>query len=257
MVFAELALVGGLLIGGILLLTEGPRFQAVYHILRNAPGPVRDLDGYRGPVQIEGPAVAGAEGTVTAPLTGSECLAYSYDVEQLGMVGDEGVWKTLTAGMGGVGFVVEDDTGRVAVDPTGAEVHLEDHRETVSPGEDLPGRLAEFVAASPDVDPQDRTVDLRVTEVTIGQRQRFTERRLDVGEQVYVYGQATTGQAVEWGSDLVDSRVADSDALPAFVISDTDHRGTAWRIARPALWKVLIGLNTLGIVVVVGGSLLL
>lgn len=257
MVFAELALLGGLLIGGILLVTEGPRFRAAYHILRNAPGPVRELDGSRGPVQVEGRAVAGAEGTVTAPLTGTECLAYSYDVEQFGPVGDHGAWKTLTTGMGGVDFVVEDDTGRVAVDPSGAEFHFEDHRETVSPGEDMPEHLAEFVAASPDVDPQDLTVNLLVTEFTMGQRQRFTERRLDVGEQVYVYGQATTGEAVEWGSDLVDSVVADSDALPAFVISDSDQRGTAWNIARPALWKVLIGLNTLGIVVVVGGLFLM
>jgi len=255
MVFAELALVGGLLIGGILLLTEGARFRAVYHILRKAPGPVRELGGSRGPSQVEGRAVAGAEGTVTAPLTGSECLLYNYDVERLDTV--SGGWTTLTAGMGGVDFAVEDDTGRVAVDPTGAEFHFEDHRETVSPGDDMPERLAAFVAASSDVDPDTLTLDLRVTEVTFGNRHRFTERRLDVDEQVYVYGQATTGQAAEWGSDLVDSRVADSDALPAFVISDTDHRGTAWRIARPALWKVLIGLNTLGIVIVIGGLFLM
>jgi len=255
MVFVELALVGGLLIGGILLLTEGQRFRAVYHILRNAPGPVQKLAGYGGPVQIEGRAVAGAEGTVTAPLTGSECLLYSYDVERLDTV--DVSWTTLTAGMGGVDFAVEDDTGRVAVDPTGAEFHFEDHRETVSPGDDMSERLAAFVDASSDVDPDTLTLDLRVTEITLGNRHRFTERRLDVGEQVYVYGQATTGQAAEWGSDLVDSRVADGDALPAFVISDTDQRGTAWRIARPALWKVLIGLNTLGIVVVIGGLFLM
>jgi hypothetical protein len=182
-------------------------------------------------------------------------LLYSYDVERLSTV--DGGWKTLTTGMGGVDFAVEDDTGRVVVDPTGAEFHFEDHPETVSPGEEMPDHLAEFVAASPDVDPQTRTLDLRVTEITFGNRHRFTERRLDVGEQVYVYGQATTGQANEWGSDLVGSRVADSDGGQRFVISDTDQRGTAWRIARPAVWKVLIGLNTLGIVVVVGGLLLL
>jgi hypothetical protein len=257
MVFAQLALLGGLVIGAVLLLTEGPRFRAVGHILRNDPGPIRELDGYRGPAQIQGWAGPGPEGTVTAPLTGSECLAYRYDVEQFGPVGDNGQWKTQDTGMGGVDFVVEDDTGRVVVDPTGAEVHFEAHRETVSPGDEMPEHIAAFVAASPDVEPSGRTLDLRVREVTIGQRQRFTERRLDVGEQVSVYGQATPGQAVEWGSDLVDALVADGDGLPAFVISDTDQRGTAWRIARPALWKVLIGLNTLGIVVVVGGLFLL
>jgi hypothetical protein len=37
MVFPELALVGGLLIGGILWFTEGPRFRTASHILRNDP----------------------------------------------------------------------------------------------------------------------------------------------------------------------------------------------------------------------------
>jgi hypothetical protein len=254
MVFVELALVGGLVIGGILWRTEGPRFRAAYHILQNAPMPVRDLDGHRGPVQLEGRAIAGDDDTITAPLTGSECLLYRYDVERLGTV--DGGWKTLTTGMGGVDFAVEDDTSRVAVNPAGAEFHFEAHRETVSAGDEMPDHLAAFVAVSPNVDPQPRTLDLRVTELTFGNRHRFTERRLDGGEQVYVSGQATPGEAVEWGRGHVDAGVADSDALPAFVLSDTDRRATAWRIARPALWKVLIGLNALGIVVVIGGLFL-
>lgn len=88
--------------------------------------------------------------------------------------------------MGGVDFVVDDGTGRVRVDPTGATIHLESHSVTVPADTELPDRLAAYVESTDAVDSQDRTVNLLVTEVTVGDRQRFTERRLDVGEDVYV-----------------------------------------------------------------------
>jgi hypothetical protein len=78
-------------------------------------------------------------------------------------------------------------------------------------------------------------VTLLVTEVNVGNRQRFTERRLDVGEDVYVYGQARRGPSAEWGSNLVDALVGDGNGTPVSVIADTDERSTACRIARPAI----------------------
>ena len=100
-------------------------------------------------------------------------------------------------------------------------------------------------------------MNLLVTELTVGNRQRFTERRLDVGEDVYVYGQAIRGPSVEWGSKFVDATVGDGDGTPVFVISDTDERGTAWRIARGGLWRAVVGLVGLLVVVGIGGSALL
>jgi hypothetical protein len=154
--------------------------------------------------------------------------------------------------MDGVDFVVDDGTGRVLVNPDGADIHLESHSVTVPAGTELPDRLADYVAATDAVDPQDRTVNLLVTELNVGNRQRFTERRLDVGEDVYVYGLARKGPAVEWGSNLVDVLVGDGAATPVFVISDTDERGTAWRIARGGLWRVGLSIGLLAVVVLVG-----
>jgi len=37
-----------------------------------------------------------------------------------------------------------------------------------------------------------------------------------------------------------------------FVISDTDERGTAWRIARGGLWRAGLGLLLLVVVLLVG-----
>ena len=248
MVVAELLALAALAAGGYFLLAGGRRLRTVVHILRNDPLPVRDLHGHRGPVEIEGRAVAGDDGTVEAPFTGSRCLAYTYAVEELRSQGSGDGWETVDSGMGGVDFVVDDGTGRVVVDPSGADIHLESHSVTVPAGTELPDRLADYVAATDGVDPQNRTVNLLVTEINVGNKQRFTERRLDVGETVYVYGQATRGPAVEWGSNLVDALVGDGDGTPVFVIADTDERGTAWRIARGGIWRVVLGVAVVALV---------
>jgi len=248
MVLARLLLLGALAVGGYFCYTGGRRLTTVFHILRNDPRPVRDLHGHRGPVEIEGRAVEGDAGTVAAPFTGSRCLAYTYEVEELRQSGKTQSWETLDTGMAGVDFVVDDGTGRVVVNPEGAAIHLESHSVTIPPHTELPERIARYVAENEHVDPQDRVVDLKITQFEVGNKQRFTERLLDVGVTVYVYGQATRGPSVEWGSDLVDALVGDGAATPVFVISDTDERGTAWRIARGGIWRVVLGVAVVAVV---------
>jgi hypothetical protein len=257
MVLGQLILLAVVAVGGYLLFAGGRELRTVWHILRNDPLPVRDLHGHRGPVKISGRAVEGDDGTVEAPFTGSRCLAYTYEVEELRSAGKTQSWQPLDTGMDGVDFVVDDGTGRVLVNPDGADIHLESHSVTVPAGTELPDRLAEYVAATDAVAPQNRTVNLLVTELNVGNRQRFTERRLDVGEDVYVYGLARKGPAVEWGSNLVDATVGDGEGTPLFVISDTDERGTAWRIARGGCWRVVLGVGLLAVVAVVGLDIVL
>ena len=242
MVLPQLVLLGIAAVGGYVLLSGGRELYTVAHILRNDPVPIRTLDGHTGPVEVEGTAVADDEyGTVRSPLTGSDCLAYTYEVQELRSSGKNSNWKTLEEGTGGVNFLVDDDTDRVRVDPEGADIRLASHSVTVPPGTELPDALAEFVAASEAVDEQDRRLDLVVTELAVGNKQRFIERRLDPGEHVYVYGLARRGPAAEWGSNRVDAVVGRGEGTPVFVISDTDERGTAWRIARGGLLRAGAG----------------
>ena len=106
--------------------------------------------------------------------------------------------------------------------------------------------VAKQTAVEEGVEAQDGSVNLLVTEISLGNKQRFTERRLDVGEDVYVYGQAMGGPATAWGSNLVDAVVGDGDGTPVFVISDTSERGTAWRIARGGIWRAALGALVAG-----------
>ncbi|WP_276272725.1 GIDE domain-containing protein [Haloarcula litorea] len=257
MVLVELVGVAALAVGGYLCHAGWRELRTVYHVLRGDPHPVRELDGYTGPVEVEGTAAADEAGTVTAPFTGSECLAYTYEVAELRSSGKSSSWHTLDEGAAGVDFLVDDGTGRVRVDPDGADLRLGEHSVRVSPGTELPDRLAEYVAATDAVDEQDRTVNLLVTELHVGNEQRFTERRLDVGESVYVYGQARRGDAPDWGSDRVDAVLGAGPGAPVFVVSDTGERATAWRFARAGLWRAGLGAVVLLLALLGLASLLL
>lgn len=239
-----LTIAGAVALVGVLALWRAYReFRPVYHILTNDPVPVRDLPPRSGPVEVRGTARRTDEGeTVTTPFTESRCLAYEYEAQEYQSSGQHSHWKTLDEGGERVPFLVEDDTGLVRVDPAGAELHFEEHSLKIDGGTELPARIAEYVRETDEVDPQDKSIDLVVTELDYGNDQRFVERRLDVGERVYVYGSVERGPGGEWGSGLVDALVSDGTDLPEFVISDTSERGTAWRIAKGALGWLLFGL---------------
>ncbi|MFP8891540.1 E3 ubiquitin ligase family protein [Natrialbaceae archaeon A-CW2] len=246
-------------IGGYLLVTGGRDLRAAHTIRQHDPVPVWSLHQHTGPVDVEGTARVD-ERTVTAPLTGKTCLAYEYEVEEYRSNNDNGSWKTLDSGMGGVDFFIEDDSGRVRVDPDGSDMHLETHTITVDPGEELPDSLAKYVATTDEVDAQDGTINLFITELKTGNRQRFTERRLDIGSEVYAFGQVSrdTSGDREWGSSQVDAILHAGNATPVFVISDTDESGTVRRLLLAGLPRVAGGLLAVFVVVVfVAGTLFL
>lgn len=238
------------LLGGASLGYGAWRLRPVYHILTNDPIAVRDLVYHSGPAEIEGTAVPADSGTtVRAPFTDITCLAYEYEVQEYRSSGQSSYWKTLEEGENATPFFVEDDTGTVQVDPGGAELHFDSHTIEVPRGEEPPETVARHINQSEAVDAQhDRTLDLVVTELTIGNDQRFVERRLDVGESVYVYGDVERAPAGEWGSGLVDALLTRGEEAGILVISDTSERGTAWRVGKgPLFWTVA------GLVLVVPG----
>lgn len=239
-----------LLVGGVFLvigLTQIARasseLRTVYHILSNDPIPIRDLPSRSGPVEIEGTAAVDDDhDPVRSIFTESQCLAYDYEVEEYRSSGKNSSWHTLDSGSEAVPFVVEDDTGAVRVSPDNAEFRFEDHTLRIEGGQEPPERIRAYIERTDAVDPQDKSLDVVVTELDYGNDQRFTERRLDPGEDVYVYGTVGSGPGGEWGSRLVDAVIEDGPGIPEFVVSDTTERATARRIGKSAAVKAATGL---------------
>lgn len=241
-------------VGGIVLGYGLRELRPVYHILTNDPIPVQDLVYHSGPAEVEGTATPTEEGkTVRTPFSDIDCLACEYEAQELRSSGKSNHWKTLDEGASAAPFLVEDATGSVRVDPAGATLKFEEQVVRVPGGEEPPETIAQYLRRSEEIDPQhEETLDLVVTELNVGNDQRFVERRLDVGESVYVYGDVERAPAGEWGSSLVDALLT-RGPTDILVVSDTSERGTAWRLGKkPLLWAVgglaalLPGLGLLG-----------
>ena len=241
---------GLLAVGVVALSRAASALRPVYRILREEPLAVQDLVYHSGPAEVEGTA-EGDEKGVEAPFTGKTCLAYEYEVQELRSSGKSSHWKTLDEGGAAAPFLVADGTGTVQVDGPSAELHLEATSLRLDPGEEPPARIAEYLRESEEVDPQDRTIDLVVTELNVGNDQKFIERRLDLGESVHVYGHVERAPAGEWGSGLVDALLTAGEDTP-LVVSDTSERGAAWRLLKARLrWPTLAIVS-----LIAGGSLL-
>lgn len=232
---------------GILILYYGwQQLQPAVQVYRNDPIPIREVPRHDGPVEIEGTAGVDEE-TFTAPFTHTECPVYEYKAQEFRSSGQGGSWKTLDEGWGALPFVVDDGTGRMRIDPKDASFAFDEDKIKVKGGDQPPQPIMQYLQQNPDMDPQhDETLDLGITELNTGSRQRFVEGRLDIGESVHVYGGVEPAETGDWGSDLVGATLT-TTADGTFTISDSSERGTAWELAKMPLLVVAAGLVAVGV----------
>lgn len=141
--------------------------------------------------------VAGkAAGDSTAPSLIGQIPSYCsrVEIERYQKSGKNSSWKKVHTENFGIPFFVEDDTGRVKVDPDGADFHLEldcsletgggialgslfgGRKQETLPAADLGGRFRAFCSSRG---------------VSFGAKMRFQEHNLCPGNPVYVLGVAT------------------------------------------------------------------
>jgi hypothetical protein len=195
--------------------------------------------------EFEGRAHA-VDGTVETPFTGSQSLISVTHVERYSSSGEGSNWDTVTKDVETVPFEVEQAGTRVAVDPEHANHLLTDEFQVdTRDTDDLPPQVQDYVDGNLDMG---STVELGPIELG-GRRHRFTEKRLDDGEEVYVMGPAKQDPAsVPGGSD---ARLAIAPGERAwrqrllgdpFVVSDTGEEGAIERQFKSAVWILLFGI---------------
>lgn len=132
-----------------------------------------------GYVELEGAGRLMDGPPIVAPLTGLPCVWYRYRVEEQVTTYHRGRaqrrWQAVDRGESTETFWLEDDTGRVAVDPEGADVTPR-HKDVwqarkVTGGINYPAYIASFLATHAGPNPH-----------------RFTEERINPGEPVYALG---------------------------------------------------------------------
>jgi len=213
------------LVGGVFLFFYGFRSWRRMRLIQDTPtSKVRSLA--LGRVELHGRALG--KGELIAPFTGRPCVHYRYLVEEEIRSGRRRRWRTVARGSSEAWpFSLEDDTGRVLVDPQGATVDLaRDYRAIDPPGTGPAGAFLEEQGI--------RTTGL----LGLRKRLRLSEWHIAPGETVYVLGVAR-----ERGGIVHERRVRIAEKLAALksdpeamahLDTDGDGRVSAeeWEVAR-------------------------
>jgi len=201
--------------------------------------------------EFEGHAHAVGE-TVTTPFTGSQSLVCEHKVERYSSSGEGSNWKTVDSGVDTVPFEIEGGGETVVVDPADANYLLTDEFQVRGrEADDFPSGVMEYADETETVN-AGATVELGPVELG-GQRYRFTEERLDDGEEVYVLGPAEMNPRSAPGGS--DARLAIAPGERGwrerffgdpFVVSDTGEGQAIKRQLKSAAVSLLFGLLFLG-----------
>lgn len=217
------------------------RGSGVRHVADVQPGAAVELEAEAHPVTT----------TLTAPLTGTECLAHGYEVEAHRPDQDRSSdWHTVGVGVESTPFRLEDATGVVTVDPAGATFHVSPSTATefVERGSDDIPQGVEEVATLADVDLSEGASGL--PPALSEDRYRFSERfRIEPGETVYVSGVATAeGAGLVIDAPRGAAARAKGLLTAPFIVSDASEA----RLER-SLLRSAVGLTALGVLLFVAG----
>lgn len=171
LVFEHISVLASLVVFflGAVLLARGSKSFRRYRAVRETPT-TDTADASPGEkVEIYGKATVSEQGTHEAPFSEDDCLVCEYEVIEKPRRD-----KVVESGTAGVLFYVEDDTGKVLVDPDGVEMYTP-----------LDTRV-EVESKRPPDEITRGYVDIGVNEV----KTEYRERYIKPGENVYVYGDA-------------------------------------------------------------------
>jgi hypothetical protein len=249
-----LLFVGLFVLSGLgLVVVGGNGFRKWWTMRAVDPGDFRIEPGLQ---EFEGRAYA-AEDPLTTPFTESESILCEYTVERYDHDDDGSNWDTVSSDVGSVPFEVDDGGATVAVDPAHADYLLtEEFQVDTSDVEELPPRVQGYATRNLEMG---SAIELGPIAVG-GRRYRFTEKRLDDGEEVYVIGPTEVGSRPAPGDSTARAVVAPGERNwrqkllgDPFVVSDTSEEAARKRQLKRAIGLFLFGLvfAVIGIFVVV------
>ena len=179
-------------------------------------------------VVCRGTTTAGEAGTVAAPVSGTDCLGFEFEIteRQPSFIGLPWAHTYLDDGVATRRFSLDGAHGSVAVDPESRRFALDTDSSTITVGanETPPGRIRQFTAAR-DIEPVSR---LMAALPVFGSR-RFVERRVDPNEEWLVAGRT-------------DHREGTTTFVGDLVITDRSPQGFALGRLRAAALPVVVAV---------------
>lgn len=230
-------------VGGALALTSLNSARLGLRLLRARPATVSSLmSGMPGQRYFHGTVVALDE-TVTAPFSGRQAVVAGYEVKEekqqynASTKTHSTTWKTIDEGWRAVAFVLDDGSGEIRVDPAGARFVVgADETTRVAGGRRPPEHVVSFIERSPDVGSEAHGFDVGPFRLSTGDDRKYVERRLEVGDEVGVYGSPRSARGDVGQVNAV------LDGGSPFVVADAGHRAAGWRVVGSSAVPALFGL---------------
>jgi len=204
------------LVGPWILLLGVRRLRKGYTIYANDPVDAGGAHLERGVVEVEGSARS-LEGTLTGTYSGEPAVAQTWRRERKQEETDDDgntneSWRTVSRGSDSVPFLVEDQTGSVAVDPSGANLSIGTSEVT-----------------------RDDTIRFGNRDRTY----REYEGRIEPGDTVHVYGQLREDDDAPGDEQRY---IGGGSEVSEFVVSDGSELRTVLRYAGLGAALVLVAL---------------
>lgn len=239
-------LIGGVLYG-LYLIHNGFEHRDLRLLVRNTPTSTVNSVAL-GPVEVRGTAAAADGDTVTAPVSGDDCVLVAYEVERWSDA--EGSWQSIATGIASPWFLLRDETGTVPINPTGATVKVGEentHSRVIKNGQEPP-EVEAFLDRRPDVSVPLATTSRVYSRFaggmrTVERKRRYTERVIRPDEDVYLFGMARSPHIEARGppgdTDLFIGCDADRE-MPFLIATESEAtrlKRRKWTLA----WRIPVG----------------
>jgi hypothetical protein len=232
---------------GIYFFLKGFGEWSEYNTISNTP--TSKVEGIAaGFVEIYGEALAKGNYLIS-PFCGEECVFYKYTVEEYRSHGKSSSWDIIRMGQSDSPFLVQDETGKIEINPKGAEFEVVDKRQyKLNTGDNTPENIKEFLKS---VNLSDNIPLLNLGPIKIGANpRRYTEYTIEKGQKIFVTGTAVPKEGVssDRHEDMLVIKKGDfnkffyiSDRKEKDVLSDTRNKALLYLIGGGSV--CLIGLT--------------
>ena len=218
-------------LGGIFLFFDGFRVFKKKRLIDNIPtSTIRGMS--MGLVELS--VTSTPQKTLVAPFSKEECVLYEYEIERYEKSGKNKRWVTVYSGDSlSESFVINDQTGRAVVNPTGAEIYLKNtYRYTSGLTNPLNEIQIEFLESS----------NISYSGLFIDKPFRFTEKIIRPNQKVYILGTASNYSPDETslikleGNRLSEVLISKGAGNEMFIISDKSQK----ELANNLFWRILL-----------------
>ncbi len=216
---------------GIFLFIKGFQWLKQKRMIENTPtSKIRSIA--MGPVEVNGSVSASEQGILKGPFTGQDCVYYKYKIEEYRRSGKNSHWVTIKKGEESRPFYVQDNTGKVLVDPKGANIDIpKDYFSQSSIGKSPERVVSVFLKAN----------NMKASFFGINKNMRYTEYNIAPSDKLYVLGTAGDNPFVEEATaqqGVEDVMIAKGPKRNFYYISDKPEKD----LIKKFKWKVITGL---------------